>query len=218
MRASARLLDSSLARPRARFDLLVISDGRTRLIERVQRAVASAEPGRVAVLLREPQLRTAELVALARALRSVCDEAGALLLLSDRVDVALAVDADGVQLPESSFPPDLARTLLGRHAVIGASRHDRVGLEAAAARGADYATLSPVHQVDGKGEPLGLAGFAAQLAGASLPVYALGGVRHADIPELLAAGARGVAVMREVLSAEDPGASTSRLLAALAAR
>ncbi|MDB4972345.1 MAG: thiamine phosphate synthase [Myxococcaceae bacterium] len=199
------------------FELLIVTDGRTRLIERIERALSGVAPGRVAILLREPQLKTAELVALGRALRQVTDVPGALLLISDRVDVALAVDADGVQLPESGFTPEVARTLLGRHAIIGASRHDRVGLEAAAARGADYATLSPLHAVPGKGTPLGLSGFRAEAAGASLPVYALGGVRVEDVAALRAAGARGVAVMREVLAASDPNERTSQLLAALSA-
>ena len=196
--------------------MLLVTDARMRLIERLERALTGVAPGRVAVLLREPQLRTSELFALGRALRRLTDRVGALLLVSDRIDVALAIDADGVQLPESGFAPDIARQLLGSHAIVGASRHDRVGLTAAAARGADYATLSPVHAVEGKGTPLGLAGFAEEAARAPLPIYALGGVRCQDVAPLLAAGARGVAVMREVLAAEDPHARTAALLDALA--
>jgi thiamine-phosphate pyrophosphorylase len=200
------------------FDLLIITDGRTRLIERIEQALFDVAPGQVAILLREPQLKTAELFALGRKLREVVDKSGTFLLVSDRVDVALAIDADGVQLPESGFAPDIARALLGPHAIVGVSRHERVALEAAAARSADYATLSPVHEVAGKGKPLGLSGFAAEAAHAPLPVYALGGVRLQDVEPLLAAGAHGVAVMREVLSAPDPRASTTRLLAALERR
>lgn len=200
------------------FDLLIITDGRTRLLERIERALLGATPGRVAILLREPQLKTAELFALGRALRQVTDAAGAMLLVSDRLDVALAIDADGVQLPESGFAPDVARALLGKHAILGASRHDRVGLEAAAARGADFATLSPLHAVEGKGKPLGLNGFAAEVVRAPLPVYALGGVTRGDVSALRAAGARGIAVMREVLAAPDPQLRTHDLLELLARR
>lgn len=200
------------------FDLLIITDGRTRLLERIERALLGVLPGRVAIMLREPQLKTAELFALGRALRQATDAAGALLLVSDRLDVALAIEADGVQLPESGFAPEVARGLLGKHAILGASRHDRVGLEAAAARGADFATLSPLHAVEGKGKPLGLRGFAAEVERAPLPVYALGGVTLEDVSALRAAGAHGIAVMREVLSAADPNARTRDLLEALARR
>jgi len=92
------------------------------------------------------------------------------------------------------------------------------GLEAAAARGADFATLSPVHAVEGKGKPLGLKGFAAEVQRAPLPVYALGGVTRDDVAALRDAGAHGIAVMREVLAAPDPHARTKELLESLARR
>jgi thiamine-phosphate pyrophosphorylase len=201
---------------RVGFDLLIVTDGQPRLCERVDLALSRATPGRVALLMREPQLRTREQVALGRALRASADERGALLLVSDRVDVALAVDADGVQLPEHGFAPEVARSLLGAHALIGVSRHDEASLIEAAARGADYATLSPVRAVEGKAPPLGIDGFARAIARASVPVYALGGVRAEDVGPLLARGARGVAVMRAVLSADDPALAARRLLDALA--
>jgi thiamine-phosphate pyrophosphorylase len=208
---------------RVGFDLLIVSDGQPCLPARVAQALAAAEPGRVAVLLREPQRRAAELLALAATLRALTLAHGALLLISDRVDVALAAQADGVQLPEAGFSPQVARALLGPAALIGVSRHDAAGLSSAARDGADYATLSPVHVVPEKAAPLGHAGFAHALRDArshegatSLPVYALGGVRAVDVSGLVQAGARGVAVMREVLAAADPAARLGGLLAALA--
>jgi thiamine-phosphate pyrophosphorylase len=203
-------------RGRVGFDLLIVSDGKPNLRERVDLALSRTSPGRVAILMREPQLCTRELVALGHALRASADERGALLLVSDRVDVALAVDADGVQLPEHGFAPEVARAMLGAHALIGVSRHQRASLLEAAARGADYATLSPVHAVPDKGPPLGLDGFSRAIAGASVPVYALGGLRSEDVAPLLARGARGISVMRSVLAADDPALATRRLLDALA--
>ncbi|HEX5660857.1 MAG TPA: thiamine phosphate synthase [Polyangiales bacterium] len=203
-------------RARVGFDLLIVTDGQPRLRERIDLALSRATPGRVAVLMRERELPTRELVALGRALRASTDERGALLLVSDRIDIAQAIDADGVQLPELGFAPELARALLGRHALIGLSRHDTPSLLEAAARGADYATLSPVRAVEGKAPPLGIDGFARGIAGASVPVYALGCVRAEDVGPLLARGARGVAVMRAVLAADDPGLAARRLLDALA--
>lgn len=196
--------------------MLIFSDGKPRLRERIDLALSRVGPGRVAICMREPQLSTRDQVALGHALRASTDERGALLLVSDRIDLALAVDADGVQLPEAGFAPEVARALLGKHALIGVSRHHPAGLVEAAARGADYATLSPVHPVEGKAPALGLDGFAAAIASASLPVYALGGIRSEDVAPLLARGARGVAVMRAVLSAADPASAARRLLDALA--
>lgn len=197
------------------FDLLIVSDARPALYERVERALSAAEPRRVAVLLREPGLSTRALFELAGALRRLTEARDAGLLISDRLDVALAVRADGVQLPELGFPPAVAREVLGARALIGVSRHSREGLHEAAQQGADYATLSPLHAVDGKAPPLGHQAFGAAIAGVGLPVFALGGVRCDDVPLVLASGARGVAVMRDVLSADDPGARTKALLAAL---
>ncbi len=210
------------------FELLIISDGGPALCERVERALSGAEPGRLAIMLREPQRTSAELLALGRALRTLTAARGALLIVNDRVDVALAVEADGVHLPEAGLPVRTARALLDLGPPprwVGVSRHSAEGLTRAAEEGADYATLSPVHAVAGKAPPLGLEGFAAALvearerndAAARLPVFALGGVRSEDAHALQLRGARGVAVMREVLSAADPGASTARLLAALRA-
>jgi thiamine-phosphate pyrophosphorylase len=201
---------------RAAFDLLIVSDARPALYERVERALATAEPGRVALLLREPGLATRPLLALARALRALTRARATALLISDRLDVALAVGADGVQLPELGFRPDEARDLLGEKAWIGVSRHSRAGLCEAALEGADYATLSPLHAVEGKAPPLGHEGFRAAIAEVTLPVYALGGVRIEDVPLVLESGGRGVAVMRDVLAAADPASRTERLLAALA--
>jgi len=212
---------------RALFDLLIVSDGKPALLERVERALSGVQGDRVALLVREPQCRARELLALSSALRVLTHARGVRLLISDRLDIALAVQADGVQLPEAGFPPAVARRLLGADALIGVSRHSRAGLHEAAAEGADYATLSPLHAVEGKAPALEHEGFAAALLGPAprgapaappLPVYALGGVRVADVQGVLASGARGVAVMREVLSAADPAARTRGLLAALGER
>jgi thiamine-phosphate pyrophosphorylase len=203
---------------RASFALLVVTDARPALYERVECALSSAQPGRVALLVREPGLSTRALLELSRALRTLTEARGVQLLISDRLDVALAVRADGVQLPEVGFPPAVARRVLGPAPLIGVSRHSRQGLCDAADEGADYATLSPVHAVAGKAPPLGHAGFAAAIADVALPVFALGGVRVEDVPGLLGIGARGVAVMREVLAADDPAERTRSLLDALAGR
>jgi thiamine-phosphate pyrophosphorylase len=198
------------------FDVILITDEGSNLIERVEQALSQAPPQRVAVQQRSKGWSAAKTIELARALRALTRRLGASLLINDRVDVALAVDADGVHLPEHGLPLEVARSLVGPQRWVGASRHDLNGLFEAARHGADYATLSPVRAVPGKGQPLGIDNFGRMAAMARLPVYALGGVRAADVAELRQVGARGVAVIREVLAADNPAAALSGLLAELA--
>ncbi|MBX3248834.1 MAG: thiamine phosphate synthase [Myxococcales bacterium] len=144
------------------------------------------------VLLRRPAASTRGLLEEGRALSAT----GAPLLVSRRVDVALALGALGVHLPERGVSVGDARALLGPAKWIGVSRHDRAGLTAAAAEGADYATLSPFAATPGKGTPLGAAAFARARAGIAMPVLALGGIDAAVGREALAAGADGLAFIR----------------------
>jgi len=199
---------------RPAFDLMIISDGGPDLVARCQRALAGALPGRVALQLRERTLDEPALHALGHALRAITHTHGVLLLVNDRIDLARAIKADGVHLPERNCSPRKARSQLGTEALVGVSRHDARGLAESADEGADYATLSPVHAVEGKAPALGIAGFAALCRAAQLPVYALGGVRVEDVPALREAGARGIAVIREVLAAADPAARTGQLIRA----
>lgn len=177
----------------------------------VRRALATIPPGSAAVQLREKELGGAELFALARALLPLCRARGAPLLINDRLDVALAAGADGVHLAGSSIDVADARALLGPLAILGASCHDAG--ELARRAGADLATFGPIVPLPGKPPAVGLAGLAA--AAGPLPLFALGGVDEALAGEAIAAGARGVAVIRAWLAAEDPGAATARLLAAV---
>lgn len=198
------------------FALILITDEAPDLPGRVERALAGARPGQVAVQLRHRQLPAGELLALARILRTATARHGAALLVNDRVDVALAVEADGVQLPARGLPPGVARGLLGPERLLGASCHDAAELARAAAEGADFALLAPVFPVPGKGAPLGLAGFGQLARGCPVSVYALGGISDTSVSSVIRAGARGIAVMRHVLGAADPGERVAELLDRLA--
>jgi thiamine-phosphate pyrophosphorylase len=199
------------------FDLLLITDPRAPLglVGSVRAALEGAPDGRLAVQLRAKALGAGELLACARELRAVTRAAGALLLINDRMDVAALSDADGVHLPEAGLPASAARRALGPSALIGASCHDARGLARAAEAGAPgYATLSPVFDVPGKAPALGVAGFRAILHEATLPVYALGGIRAEHLAPLRAAGARGVAVISAVFSSREPAQAVRALLTA----
>jgi thiamine-phosphate pyrophosphorylase len=175
------------------------------------------EAGLSAVQLREKDLTGVELLDLARTLRDVTARHDAWLLVNDRVDVALAVEADGVHLPEAGLPPAAARRLVGPDRLVGVSTHSAESLDAAQAGGADFVFFGPVYDTPHKrawGAPQGTAALAAACRRARVPVLAIGGVTAERVPELADAGAAGVAVIRALLDAADPAAATWKLLAA----
>lgn len=176
---------------------------------------AALDAGLPAVQLREKDLAGRALFALAEELRAATAATGALLLVNDRVDVALAVGADGVHLPGGGLPVDVARRLLPAGALVGVSTH-----APGEAAGADYAFFGPVWATPSKaafGPPQGTDALRAAVGAAGdVPVLAIGGVTAARVAEARAAGAAGVAVVAAILGAGDPAAATRDLLAALA--
>jgi len=168
------------------------------------------EGGVRAVQLREKDLTAAELYPLAAELRSLTRRFDARLLINDRIDVALAVEADGVHLGGQSLPVAIARKLLGPDKLLGVSTHHRDEIEAAAKNGADYVTFGPVFFTASKaayGAPQGLNALQQACAGAPLPVFALGGIRAERLPQLAAAGCCHAAAIGAVLAAEDATAA-----------
>lgn len=169
--------------------------------------------------LRERELPARELFTLGESLRRLTARAGAALLINDRVDVALACDADGVHLPAHGMAIADARTLLGAQRLIGVSTHAASEIGAAAAVGADFAVVGPIFDTPSKrafGAPLGADALAAARAAAPrLPIFAIGGVNATHAAALRRAGADGVAVIRAVLAAADPQRAARQLLDAL---
>lgn len=175
---------------------------------------AALRGGVSAVQLREKNLPAAALVELAGALRELTARHGAALLINDRVDVAMAVDADGVHMPASSFAIGDARRLLGADKLVAVSTHDPAEVAEAAAQGADFAVFGPVYDTPSKrpyGEPLGLESL-ARAALAAIPVIAIGGITSDRVAEVRSAGAAGAAAIRALLSAPDPEAAARGLL------
>lgn len=179
------------------------------------RAIDVMEAGgaEVCLHLRGPRTDGATLHRLASELVPHARRTGARLLVNDRVDVALAVDVDGVHLGGRSIPVGVARGLLGVDRWLGASCHDASEAAASRREGADYVFLgtifaTPTHP-DVAG--MGIEGLTATLGAlAGLPVIGIGGVDPARVPAVLAAGAHGVAILRGVWDARDPGAAVRR--------
>ncbi|AJF07127.1 thiamine phosphate synthase [Geoalkalibacter subterraneus] len=202
------------------FSLYLITDrtclptGRT-LID----AVAGALAGGVrAVQLREKDLSAAQLYPLACALRELTARYGARLLINDRLDLALAVQADGVHLGEHSLPPTVARKVLGPGYLIGVSTHAHHQIRSAHESGADFVTFGPVFTTPSKtrfGPPQGIKALRCACASAPLPVFGLGGIEYRNLPQVLSAGVQGVALIRAVLAASDPAMAADSLLKAI---
>lgn len=204
------------------FDLYVITDrqqtGGRPLVEVVEAALRG---GVRAVQLREKDLAPRELYPLAQAIRQLTWRYGARLLINDRLDVALAVQADGVHLTTTSLPTAVARQLLGPERLIGVSTHNVAEARAAAEGGADFLVFGPIFYTPSKapyGEPVGLEALRAVRAAVTLPILAIGGVKKANLDQALAAGADGIAVISAVIAADDPAAAAQELCATLKAR
>lgn len=183
------------------------------------KAVAHALQGGVrAVQLRERELSARALLDLARQLRALTAGFNARLLINDRIDVALACDADGVHLPSLSFTANEARSLLGPDRLIGVSTHHASEIAAAAQAGADFVVFGPVYDTPSKrsyGPSQGLKALADAVTAARIPVLAIGGITAERVPEFRAQGTTGVAVIRAILAADDPANAAQELLAAL---
>ncbi len=172
------------------------------LVSKVAQAVAG---GVNLVQLREKDLSGRPLLEIARELKAVIGNS-ALLLINERVDVAAAARADGVQLGEEALPAKEARKILGPEALIGRSVHSEQGAKLAEAEGADfllvgtmYATTShPGHEPAGPGLIRRIA------ASCGLPQLGIGGINEANLGPVLEAGAQGVAVISSILAAPDP--------------
>ncbi len=187
------------------------------LLEVVRQALRA---GVRAVQLREKDLPTRDLYHLAEKLLVLTRAAGAALLLNDRVDVAMALGADGVHLTRRSLPPKETRDLVGPIKLIGISCHSLADVREAVDGGADFVVLGPIFETPSKaafGPPLTTRALRQARAAAPLPVLAIGGINQARIPDVMANGADGVAVVSAVMGAPDPGAAASELLAAVAA-
>ena len=181
---------------------------------RLEATVAAAlEAGVRLVQYRAKEADDAQRLAEAHALRQLCARHGALFLVNDRVDLALAVDADGVHLGQGDLPPAVARRLLGRERLIGRSTHRLEQLQQAVADGCDYVGVGPVHATPTKPgrEPVGLSYVTAAVTQSPIPCFAIGGIEDTNLPALLAAGATGVAVVRAIMAAADPATATRRL-------
>jgi thiamine-phosphate pyrophosphorylase len=170
------------------------------------------------VQLRDKELDRDLVERSARTFRRLCDTHGALFVVNDDPYLARACGADGVHVGQDDVPPAEARDVLGADAIVGLSTHSPAQLAASASAPVDYVSAGPIWETPTKegraGVGLGYVEHAA--AHAPHPFFAIGGVDAANAPEVVAAGARRLCVVRAIRDADDPAAAAEALRRALA--
>lgn len=202
------------------WSLYVITDAQVIGARSLVSVVESALRGGITVLqYREKKKSTRAMVEEATALAALCRRYRVPFIINDRIDVALAVDADGVHLGQDDMPLPMARRLLGPHRLIGVTVHNPEEIEKAQQDGADYISLAPVFATPTKPDhqtPMGVDGLKRLMAWVRCPAVAIGGIDAHNLRDVLQTGVNGVCVVSAVLGQDDPeqAARTLRTLIA----
>jgi thiamine-phosphate pyrophosphorylase len=167
--------------------------------------------------IREKEAEAGDVIRWGMAFKEAAEAHGALFIVNDRPDVALALDADGVHLGQDDLPPEVARRILGPDAIVGLSTHSPEQWDAAAPE-ADYLCAGPVWETPTKpGRPaagLDLVRYASK-SGPDRPWFAIGGINEENLPEVIDAGADRIVVVRAVTRDERPSRAVTALRRAL---
>jgi thiamine-phosphate pyrophosphorylase len=183
-------------------------------------ARAALAGGARAVQLRDKTADAGLLLPIAREIRQLCEVAGALFFINDRIDLALASGADGVHLGQTDLPVAAARRMLGSGPLIGISVEDLEQVRAAERDGADYLGVGAIYGTANKadaGAPVGLEQVVRFRAASALPIVGIGGIDRERADAVRGAGADGIAVIGAIAAAEDPETATRALVAAFEA-
>ncbi len=165
------------------------------------------------IQFRQKEGSTRALIETAMAMKNACGDVP--LIVNDRVDVAIAAQADGVHLGQSDFPIEKARHLLGENAVIGGTAKTLAQARQCMAQGADYIGFGPIYATGSKadaGIAKGLDGLREMVNGVKIPIIAIGGITRETAGEVIRAGAHGIAVISAVCCQIDPTEATQRLM------
>jgi len=200
------------------FDLYLIADTgqvQKNLLSSVEKAI---EGGVKAVQLRGKNMPARELMRIGERLRSMTAERSVRFFVNDRIDVAMALDADGIHLGQNSLPVEIVRKITGERFIIGVSTHCLRELDEAEAGGADFVTFGPVFETPSKsmyGPPVGLRRLSNAVKRSGIPVFAIGGIRLERVKGVLERGAHGVAVISAILGSGTVYATTVELITEL---
>jgi len=195
--------------PPVDFRLLLVTDRHQTRGRSLAMVLSDAiKAGVPAIQLRERDLSTGELLSLAHEIQTMTMAGSVSLIINDRVDLAMALNLDGVHLRSDSLSPVPVRRLIGSHRLIGVSTHSVEDVRRANQSGADYIVFGPIFETPSKrsfGPPLGLNLLTDACSQSSIPVLAIGGITCERVREVRRAGAHGVAVIGALLTRDDIG-------------
>lgn len=203
---------------RRRLRFVAVSDGKGDVLRLERVALAAALGGVTAICIREPQIPTHEKVALTRSLVETLRPHGVLIIMNDRLDVAMAAGADGAQLGFRSLPLDVARRTVPRDFLLGFSAHEGDNLDRIAEGGADFAFIGPIFETPSKRgfkDPIGAQKLQAISASTRLPMVGIGGIDATNAGMLRLPNITGIAVVRAIFESADPTASAREIRAQL---
>ncbi len=204
------------------YDLCVITDaGLSRGRSHLEVVRAAVRGGATLVQLREKNASTRAMVELGQELRGLTRKAGVPLIVNDRVDVALAADADGVHVGQDDMPATLARRIIGPNMILGVSATSFEEALRAEQDGADYLGVGPIFATGSKADaapPMGLDGLSAVATRVSIPIVAIGGISLQNVDAVVEAGADGIAIISAVVGAPDVEQAARLLISAVRAQ
>ena len=205
--------------PAGTFTLYLVTDAGLSRGRSHQSIVESAIRGGVTIVqYREKDASTRLMIQEAEEILRLCRAAGVPFIVNDRIDVALAVDADGAHVGQDDMPASTARRLLGPGKILGVSAGSAEEARKAVADGADYIGASPVFSTPTKLDappPLGIEGLRMMTRAMKVPVVAIGGINSTNAAAMIEAGAAGVAVVSAIVAADDVEAAARALRAAV---
>ena len=197
------------------YRLYLVTDDQQDLAT-LKRVVRKAVEGGVTMVqVREKHGDVRAFIERAQAVKDILKDTNVPLIINDRVDVALAVDADGVHLGQSDMPATIARELIGPNKTLGLSIENEEQLAEADSLPIDYIGLSAIFATPTKTNTKkfwGIDGLKMALETTSLPIVAIGGINESNIPQLSATGVHGLALVSAICHAEDPKAASEYLL------
>lgn len=197
------------------WSVYIITDRRTAgERDRLDIVRAAIRGGATVVQLRDKDATTRQMLEFGQALHDITRAAGLPLIVNDRIDVALALDAEGVHVGQDDLPTPVARRIIGPHRILGVSAGTVEQAQQAEREGADYLGVGDVFGTPSKpdaGPPIGVARLAEIVRSVSIPCVAIGGITLQNAAAVVEAGAAGVAVISAVIGAPDPEAAAREL-------
>ncbi|WP_182027443.1 thiamine phosphate synthase [Vibrio rotiferianus] len=197
------------------YRLYLVTDDQQDLATLKRVVKKAVEGGVTMVQVREKHGDVRAFIERAQAVKDILKDTDVPLIINDRVDVALAVDADGVHLGQSDMPAIIARELIGPNKILGLSIENEEQLAEADSLPINYIGLSAIFATPTKTNTKkfwGIDGLKMALETTSLPIVAIGGINESNIPQLSATGVHGLALVSAICHAEDPKAASEYLL------